>query len=168
MELARKLEAIRHMRSTVLLGRFVVHATSKTRKMKGAFHLCHRPDLGIVAVAKVLPEVYRPVHCHSPPSPPRNPEACGVVESETPNIQVGVIQGSEGDRRGREEHSLQEQIMALRAQLEMAQEEAMSNFQRAERAETQVRQRDMQIKDLRREPGGQGPRNAGRMVFLKR
>ncbi|CAK9045987.1 unnamed protein product [Durusdinium trenchii] len=61
--------------------------------------------------------------------------------------------GSEGDRRGREEHSLQEQIMALRAQLEMAQEEAMSNFQRAERAETQVRQRDMQIKDLRRERG---------------
>ncbi|CAK9077515.1 unnamed protein product [Durusdinium trenchii] len=45
-------------------------------------------------------------------------------------------------------NSLEEQVRKLNAQIEMVQEEATSNFKRAERAETQVRQRDTQIEDL--------------------
>eukprot|EP00913_Durusdinium_trenchii_P029330 g27495.t1 len=45
-------------------------------------------------------------------------------------------------------NSLEEQVRKVNAQIEMVQEEATSNFKRAERAETQVRQRDTQIEDL--------------------
>lgn len=45
-------------------------------------------------------------------------------------------------------NSLEEQVRKLNAQMDLVQEEAASNLKRAQNAETQVRQRNMQIDDL--------------------
>lgn len=45
-------------------------------------------------------------------------------------------------------NSLEEQVRKLNAQMDLVQEEATSNLKRAQNAETQVRQRNMQIDDL--------------------